>query len=129
LNKIVNKNMCTLICPCDAKFKSGWSKLDEADLNKVKRTAVVPKDVEKFRDKNRNVYMIWKSTGTIFTKFVDCLALLEIAYLKDKDLDPDEVAELTAANRAFSIVKYFESKYKCSGICKPPLFYYFLDLS
>ena len=71
--------------------------------------------------------MIWKSTGTLFTTFTSCSTALQT--LANTGNAAADKAKLIALNTAFTILTYFESKYKCSGICKTALFYYSIDLS
>jgi hypothetical protein len=38
-------------------------------------------------------------------------------------------SKIEALNGSFTILKYFEARYTCSGLCDPALFYYSLDMS
>ena len=70
INSYINNNMCTQACPCDQTYKAGWAGVTETALNSVKRTSVVQSAPGTANaDKNGNVYMIWKSSGTLYTTF------------------------------------------------------------
>jgi len=78
-------------------------------------------------DRDGNVYMIWKSTGTLYNTFTDCVVTLSNAVTTGNAAA--EKAKLLALDSAITVMKYFEGKYKCSSICKPALFYYSRPLS
>lgn len=50
------------------------------------------------------------------------------AVISDTNMDYDDVPTGEIVENGFELLKYFESKYVCSGICTPSLFYYSLEL-
>ena len=77
INSYINDNMCSQVCPCNEDFKEKWATVTETVLNSVKRTkASPPSPGTANADKNGNVYMIWRSSGTQFQKFTECSSYL-----------------------------------------------------
>lgn len=105
--------MCSQYCACPTAAANDWLNKPESYLNEFGRTLKTSAQMNS-TDKAKNLTsLVTSNNGTVYTKFTDCIS----------------AANGTSNSGAVKLIKYFEDKYTCSGICKTPLFYYSLDLS
>lgn len=110
---VVNSQMCSQHCVCPTAAANNWLNKPESYLNDFGRTLKTSAQMNS-TDKAKNLTsLVTSNNGTVYTKFIDCL----------------NAANDTSNSGAMKLIKYFEEKYTCSGICKTPLFYFSLDLS
>ena len=85
-------------------------------------------------------HMIWNSSKNAFIFHKSFSSMMECHnYLKKYlytfndewigTVDKNYLIATKIANNHLPLIKYMESKFKCSGVCKPALFFYTLDLS
>jgi hypothetical protein len=60
---------------------------------------------------------------TTYTNFIQCYRDMVKSNPNNTDIPTG-----TNIDNAIKLITYFESKYTCSGVCKPALFYYTLNL-
>lgn len=109
LNNQTANNMCSTICPCDSAAAAPWMALDEATLNYWNRTKS-PTTTAAQRAKDITSLDV---SGSV-VNYLDCFAAVD-----------EEINDLTGVK----IIRFFEGKYSCSGVCTTGLFFMSLDLS
>lgn len=113
--------MCSTICPCtDA---SAWLALSSKDLKKWKRakpTAETPAGTH--QDADGNIYL-WEDKENGYKTYVDCIETLT----EEGTTEEYEIDKKTRS--AIGLLKSFESRHECSGICKKPHFYATIDVA
>lgn len=119
LSSYIDSYMCSYNCQCPASANSTWTSFSESDLNAVGRTKVF--GTTEF-DSNSRRRLFFASNGTTYSTFKNCSTYLVTVNSTAK-------AKASATSSAMALMSYFESKYTCSGICNPALWYYSLNLS
>lgn len=100
--------------------------MNETYLNSWNRTkaAVGVGGTDVLKDSSGRYRMYFTPANNTYTNFVDCYKGMVAANPNNTDIPKG-----TMIDTAIKIISYFESKYTCSGICKPALFYYTLNLN
>ena len=69
------------------------------------------------------------SNGKYYKTFTECNKHLQTKYVNSTGTSTaSDVPTGTTIETSVKVLEYFESKYQCSGICTPSLFYYSLNL-
>ena len=116
---IVSQLMCSSTCPCTPNSnQTQWTNLDRATLDSHNRT------------------LAWKFDGansTSFNTFTACwdsfLAGNSTIVDKTDVKQYQAVAEESAFKTGVKFIKFFESQFKCSGLCRSSLFYWSRNVS
>jgi hypothetical protein len=109
---VVNSQMCSQHCVCPTAAANNWLNKPESYLNGFGRTLKTYAEMNSTDQAKKLTSLVTSNNGTVYTKYIDC-----------------QNANNTSNSGALKLIKYFEEKYTCSGICKTPLFYFSLDLS
>ena len=94
--------------------------LTEVTLNTFGRTKQVGTST---RNAAGNTRLVYATTAGVFRDTQTCLE--DVVY-QSNVLTADERKQMKGY---FSLFKYLEPKYECSGLCNPALFWYTLDLA
>ncbi len=118
--------MCSSVCPCDNNLSAPWKALNETYLNSRNRTQVVGINATDSKGYYRFFWINKTATPnvTTYATFSDCSKYLQSTPSARSAGVPDS----KAIDTGVKILTYFESKYTCSGICNPSLFYWSLNL-
>jgi hypothetical protein len=114
------------VCPCNLNQSAPWKNLTEANLNLHNRTAVVGTNATDFKG---NYRFFWTNvtalpSATTYATFTACNTYLQ----SSNTTKPSGVPSSVTIDTGIKILTYFESKYTCSGICNPGLFYWSRNL-
>jgi hypothetical protein len=148
--------MCSSECPCNTNEANKWVQLGETKLNTYERTLVqasgTGSNKDALKDANGRYRFITtaSTTANVFEKFSECHKYLQAKYDDNTSANSrllqaasasvstgnvestennSDIPKGKAIDTGIKILKYFEQKYECSGVCEPALFYYSLNLN
>lgn len=126
IGDLVTKRMCSDICPCpNNDYKESWLQMEEAVLNTYGRTKLpfssqelVPLDFSGLGQK-------------VYTNFEDCFMDIrkgDTSQARSEVQKYKESVKEGVLNFALDFSSFFENSYKCSGLCRPALFFYSVEI-
>ena len=101
VGSVVNSKMCSQYCVCPTAAANDWLNKPESYLNEFGRTLKTSAQMNSTDIAKNLTSLVTSKNGTVYTKFTDCASAVNE----------------TSQNGAMKLIKYFEEKYTCSGIC------------
>lgn len=131
----VSSYMCSLTCPCSIKDNKAnitdWTLMTDAELSSFSRAAQLGNSYQDNRGYQR-LFFTDDSQYKTYSTYLQCQDDIIGGTRAVPDVQKKSFSEVAGANTfslATKLVSYFEREFKCSGLCKPSLFYYGLPPS
>ena len=134
INSYSSTFMCSYECPCTLSDSADWWAMSDAALSKYGRTkqqatSISGNNTPATNSAGEYRLITTASDGKYYKSFSECNLHLQAKYVNNTDTSSkSDVPTGTTIETSVKVLEYFESKYQCSGICTPSLFYYSLNL-
>jgi hypothetical protein len=125
----IDQNMCGVLCPCKESMVEPWMAMPNEQLNSWQRTKNKPNTLVDSLSARGNYYFITKpdSDPTTVASYEECVRKV----IDDtKTLQVEEIPDVNDSKSndhphmtGLSIMKYYEEKHRCSGVCAVPHFF------